>query len=731
MSNISLDKSAPTQSVFRMRRVTQFRNRLVFVLPLSTVFWLCPTARAAAPASNTADPHLLPPTIVTATRVEEEAFALPYSVASVGPLDLERQMPRTTPDALEELPSVMVQKTSQGQGSPFLRGFTGFRTLMLIEGIRLNNSTFRDGPNQYWSTVDALSLDRLEVVRGPSSVMYGSDAIGGTVNAFAKGRTDYGAGFDWNGGALYRFSSAENSHMGRPEVSAQWDNKFGVYVGGSIKEFGNLWGGEDVGLQRKTGYSEWDVDAKAEYHLSPSSRLVYGHQTVRLDDAWRTHSTIYGVPWAGTRQGSDRQRMFDQARDLDYLQYHAQDLDGAVEEIHASVSRHYQGELEDRVRSSGNRELQTVDVDTFGVWLQLESPSKVGRLVYGAEYYHDWVDTSYRAYNAAGDLTAVRVQGPVADDSTYDLAGAYLEDHIPLLNDRLEVIVGGRYNFSHVEAGKIRDPSTAATFSLEDSWDSLVGSGRILYQLDDQKHASVFAGASQGFRAPNLSDLTRWDADWGQEIPSPGVDPEHFLSLEGGARVRFERFQAEAVYFHTLFDDMIVRVPTGDTSPNGDLIVTKENSGEGYVHGVELSAALKLHRDWTLWGNFTWMRGELERPDAGGRMVEEPVSRLMPTTVNTGLRWQHPNRRVWAEFAATFAEKQDRLAYNDTLDTTRIPVGGTPGYDVYHLRVGWNPCRNASLVAALENLTNEDYRIHGSGVNEPGRNLVLTAQFRF
>jgi hemoglobin/transferrin/lactoferrin receptor protein len=124
--------------------------------------------------------------IVTATRVEEDPFSLPYSVSVVTAQDLERKMPRTTPEALRELPSIMLQKTSHGQGSPYLRGFTGYRTLMLVDGIRLNNSTFRDGPNQYWGTIDAQSLDHLEVVRGPSSVMYGSDAIGGTVNAISK-----------------------------------------------------------------------------------------------------------------------------------------------------------------------------------------------------------------------------------------------------------------------------------------------------------------------------------------------------------------------------------------------------------------------------------------------------------------------------------------------------------------------------------------------------------------
>lgn len=683
----------------------------------------------SGPSQNSV-PFELPTMFVTATRSDVPLYLLPYSVSAIETDDLQRRMPRTSPEALGELPSVMLQKSAHGQGSPYIRGFTGFRTLMLVDGIRLNNSTFRDGPNQYWSTVDVYGVDRLEVVRGPASVLYGSDAIGGTVNALSKGRKEYGEGFDWNGGGLYRFSSAEDSHVGRSEFSAQYDRQVGIHVGGTIKSFGDLTGGSDVGLQRKTGYDEWDLDAKVEYLLSEQARIVYGHQTVRIDDAWRTHSTIYGVRWSGTTRGSDLQRVFDQSRDLDYLQYHAEALEGWAEEIHLSISLHGQGEEENRVRSTGVRQVQTVDVSTLGLSAQLQSPSPIGRLVYGAEYYHDWVDSAYRAMDAAGNLTSVRVQGPVADDARYDLAGFFVEDHLPLAGERLNLTLGGRYNHAHVDAGKIRDPVTGSTFSLKDGWDSVVGNGRVLWQVDAESHWALFGGASQGFRAPNLSDLTRWDADWGQEIPSPGVEPETFLSLEGGGRVRFERFEAEAVYFRTLFDDMIVRVPTGEMS--GTIpIVTKSNSGEGHVQGVELSGHFQLHRDWRVWANATWMRGELETPVVGGRLVTEPVSRLMPSTVNTGLRWRHPKGRVWAEFAATFAEEQDRLASNDKLDTERIPPGGTPSYGVYHLRAGWTPCRGATLSAAVENLTNEDYRIHGSGLNEPGRSLVLTAEFRF
>lgn len=672
--------------------------------------------------------------VVTATQTEETPFSLPFSVSEIRPLDLERQMPRTLPEALRETPSVMLQKTGHGQGSPYLRGFTGFRTLLLVDGIRLNNSTFRDGPNQYWNTVDSYALDRMELVRGPGSVLYGSDAIGGTVNAFSLGRDEYPGKFDWDGRTYYRYASAEDSHVARAEVSGSVDDKFGFLAGGTLKEFGDLRGGEDVGRQLKTGYPERDWDAKLEYRLDPQSRLVFGHQTVDLDDAWRSHSTIYGIKWSGATVGTDLERILDQNRDLNYLQYHAQQLPGWVEEIHASISQQLQEERERRLLSDWRRERQGFDVNTLGASIQLQSPSPVGRWVYGSEYYRDWVGSDYSRFAADGTLQTVRFQGPVADNATYDLLGFYAQDQIPLFNERLEFIAGGRYSYAGADAGRVQDPATSQLISFSDSWDTLVGSGRLLYYLDPKKHWNVYGGVSQGFRAPNLSDLTRFDIarSGEQEVPAFNLRPEHFISYETGVKASYQRFAGEMAYFYTVTDDLITRVPTGALSATGQTIVNKENSGEGYVHGVELTGSVRPHEDWTLWSNFTWMEGRMDAPlVAGGAIETEPMSRLMPVTVNYGLRWEHPSRKFWAEAVSTIAGRQDRLSASDMRDTQRIPVGGTPGYDVYHLRAGWRPCRNFTLTAALENLADTDYRIHGSGLNEPGRNFVVSGNLRF
>jgi hemoglobin/transferrin/lactoferrin receptor protein len=98
---------------------------------------------------------------------------------------------------------------------------------------------------------------------------------------------------------------------------------------------------------------------------------------------------------------------------------------------------------------------------------------------------------------------------------------------------------------------------------------------------------------------------------------------------------------------------------------------------------------------------------------------------------NVGLRWDHPDGKLWAEGVVTVAEEQDRLSSSDRADNQRIPPGGTPGYTVLTLRGGWQVYRDLKLSLALENVTDEDYRIHGSGLNEPGRNFVLAADWKF
>lgn len=631
---------------------------------------------------------------------------------------LRRGPYRTTPQALREIPGVMVQETSHGQGSPYIRGFTGFRNLFTIDGIRLNNSVFRSGPNQYWNTVDPYLIQRLVVEKGTSGVLGGSDAIGGSVNAVTRSALDY----DANGSALYRVSSAENSHQGRLESGIRVTEDFAVLAGLTRKHFGDLRGGQDIGLQRNTGYEEWDVDLKLEQRLPDDAALALAYQQSSLADVPRTHRTVFSRSFAGTAVGGELQRSLDQRRQLAYLQLRDTTVNEWIDQLTLSASWQQQDEARYRERTGARFDHQGFTVNTLGLWARAESDSRIGRLAYGVDYYRDFV----RSYSSGS-----AIQGPVGDDASYDLLGVYLQDRVSL-TPRWDWSVGGRYNYSAARAGSVRDPLTTARTSISRSWNSAVGDTRLLWKAVPERLDWLFTVA-QGFRAPNLSDLTRFDISRSGETETASFDlePEKYLSFETGLRWRQPRATAELNSFYTIIDDQIVRFPTG-AMIGGMPEVTKGNVGDGYVQGIELGLAWEAVEQWTLFGNLAWVEGRVDTfPTAAPVVRREYLDRLMPLTGQLGLRWESRDDRWWSEALGVIAADADKLSTRDAADAQRIPPGGTPGYAIMHLRGGWNVTKNFSASAAVENLFDADYRIHGSGQNMPGRNFILELTARF
>lgn len=689
-----------------------------------------PAAGEATPrAQGEANRPATTKVVVTASRTEQDPFDAPRSIDVMSQQDLERLSPRSFPQALREMPSVMVQETAPGQGSPFLRGFTGYNNLLLIDGIRLNNSTFRSGPNQYWSTIDPLSLERIEVLRGTNSTLYGSDAVGGTVQVLTKSPTTHGDGSWRPGGSLYgRYGSAENSVTGRAElqVGQRWadGSRTGFLVGGTARNLGDLEGGDATGIQRETGYEETAADFKVEHWFDADSRLVLLHQRMSQDAVPRTHSTIFGQSYAGTTVGTDLQRDNFQDRYLTYLQYHQTNLGGPIDAMRLSVSWHEQSQTEDRITSSNAQRLSGFRVGTLGLFAQFESDlGQLGRLTYGIDYYRDDVDSF------ANNST---IQGPVADNASYDLFGVFVQDVVPL-DERLELQVGVRYTYAKADADKVRDPLSGNAIALEKSWNEVTGSAHLRYELVPA-HWNLYGGVSQAFRAPSLSDLSSFEVarSGEQEVATTDLEAEQYTGYEIGTKLREGAVQGQLAWFYTDIEDQIQRYPTGTTTPGGDPIVEKDNVGDGYVQGVEFQYAWEFVANTTLFGANTWQYGRVSNYNAAGTALEDDyTSRLMPFTTQVGLRWEDAEGRFYASTSVIRAEDADRLSSGDTRDTQRIPPGGTPGYTIWNVRAGWQVDERTNLELGFDNLTDVDYRVHGSGSNSPGMNFVIGMRTTF
>lgn len=676
------------------------------------------------------EPPVAQEILVTASAREQDPLDAPWSADSLSALWLQRRGNNLT-DALQGLPGVMVQKTAYGQASPFLRGFTGFRTMLLVDGVRLNHTAMREGPNQYWSTVDRYTVERLEVVRGPSSVLYGSDAVGGVVNAIGRSAPlgALGAPVSVGGRLAARMASAENSTLTRAELQASGGGRWGFLGGVTVGDFGNLEAGS--GELPETGYDEVDADARVDLRAGEHARWTLAAQTVRQIDVPRTHTTIFGVPFAGTDVGSELQRDLDQTRDLAYARYAWERGGGWADagEVTLSVQRH--AEMQDRLRASGadlKRDLQSFDLQDLGLLARFVGErSRTGRWSWGAEGHWQTVESARHDFlNGAFDGSSI--QGPLGDDATAADVAAYVQNELDF--DSFTLTPGARFTWSSVEADRVDNPASTGpdVIGVDDDWTALTGSLRANWPVGDA--AAVYAGVSQGFRAPNLSDLTALDSTSVVETPSPDLDPENYVQAELGTKGGTRHWSWQAAAFHTVVQDMIVRSPTGALI-DGVAEVQKSNVGDGWIQGLEMAATWAFAREWEAFVNGTWQDGEVDDVTLpAGTVSREPASRLAPLQAYGGLRWSQPGGRRWVEAWFWAVDRQDELALRDQVDTQRIPPGGTPGYTIFGLSAGLELSEGVSLTAAVENLGDHDYRVHGSGVNGPGRNFVLTVDFR-
>ncbi|HKZ71745.1 MAG TPA: TonB-dependent receptor [Nitrospirota bacterium] len=661
-----------------------------------------------------------PDITVTATRIEESVFHVPQSVSLIQSEEILEGNFRTTPESLQEAPGILVQETAYGHGSPFIRGLTGKHILILVDGIRFNNSTFRFGPNQYLNNIDPYIIERVEVMRGPASVLYGSDAIGGVINLITKRREDFSPEKDVDGMFTGRYGSADESKIGRIEVNGILRN-LGFVGGMTYKDIGDLRGGADTGIQEHTGYQENDGDIKLQYRLSPEGELIAGYRSVHQSDVPRTDKFVY----------NDESFVYDpQIWNAFFAAYDNTHPGSLIQGLRVTISRNQEVEgLERRAFGSTTLRRYRDEVDSWGASLQANSLAGISHvLTYGAEYYNDNVDSSRRDINLSTGVSTPR-SGNFPDDSEYALAGVFIQDDIAA-TDRLTTIAGIRYSYARVEATL---PSPFGR--LEDSYRDWTGSLGFVYAMSEHLHGT--ASISQGFRAPNLDDTVVLEkvTNEGIDVPSPDLNPENSLNYEIGIKAEYPRYRGSLFYFYNDLHDLIERGPgtyNGQTfidensngiEEPGEAVRQKFNVGRAYIQGAEAEGEYPFAGAWVLRANLSWIYGK----DLENR---EPLSRIPPVMGLLGLRWNDSLKKYWAEYYTRFAGRQDRLSARDLSDP-RMDPAGTSGWVTQNLRGGVDFRRWGRLSAAIENILDADYRVHGSGINASGLNLSASYSLEF
>ena len=641
--------------------------------------------------------------VVTAQRYQQQSLLVPYSVNTISQQSLAERNSRTTPEALMGVNGVFVQKTNHGGGSPFVRGVTGNQTLILVDGIRLNNSTFRYGPNQYLNTIDPFTIKRIEVAKGTGSVQYGTDAIGGVVHIltidpqFATGKTAL------HGRVIGKYMTDDMEKTIRGEAMYS-GKKFALITGIVKKNFGDLVGGDTTGRQSPSGYDEWSWDMKAKFSLRENIQLTVANQFLQQKNVPVYHKVVL--------ENFAINEMDPQQRLLSYARMNMQGKSSFFKETEITFS--YQQNIEGRnSRKNGSSSLRKErdEINTIGFTTDIFSEfNKTWTANSGIELYYDNVGSTRKEINTQTGMSS-NMRGLYPDNSRYGNYSLYSLHHVGF--GKWIVDAGLRFNTFNI---RISDTTLGNVKISPSAW---VGNAALMYQLD--KSQTVYAAFSNGYRAPNVDDMgTLGIVDFRYEVPTSGLKPEKSQHTELGYKFQTKRLSGTVAAYYMHLTDLITRVKMDGQVINGYQVYQKENTESAFIRGFETEVNWNVLKNLNVAGGIAYAYGQsLSR--------KEPLRRVPP--FNGRLMSTYRNSKWLAAAEFQFASHQKRLAQGDK-DDNRIPKGGTPGWKVFNLFGGYN-FSFVQLKAGVQNIFNEDYRTHGSGINAVGRSAWLSVNLNF
>lgn len=638
--------------------------------------------------------------VVTAQKTRKANFSLPRSVTVRDKASLLERPARSVPEALFGEAGVWLQKTNHGGGSLFVRGLTGQQTLLLLDGIRLNNATFRSGPNQYLNTIDPIGIERIEVLRGHASAEYGSDALGGAVNLLTPEIGSLPSGLH---GQVLAMGATQN--MEKSLASKwHWVGKHGqtLWASGTYRDFGDLYGGKGIGRQSPSGYEQWSYQAKFSTPLNIGTWMT-------LSGFWKDLQQNAVPLYHKVKLENFAYNQFDpQRHQMGYLRLAKNDLrPWWCQNTALTVSWQRQREGRQSQKNGSNKVVRELDeVRTWGA--QWQSKMYLASLSYwtaqnGIDVF--WDEVRSQRNDKTGTDAPVALRGLYPNGAQMANFSAYSLHTLRWRAWRLDA--GLRWSSNRL---RMTEATLGAVDLPTQAWVGNLGINVPLFE-----RLRYFAQFSTAFRAPNVDDLgTLGIVDFRYEQPNAGLRPEKGRSWETGFKYNSDRCATNVTGYYNILNGLIGRVKTADTI-QGYPVYQKENIGKAYIVGAEWDMEWKPLRYWTVFAHFTYTYGQ-------NQSAKEPLRRIPPAFGRVALRCA-PTERFALRAETVFASWQRRLAKAD-VDDNRIADDGTPGWTVVNLYANYR-YRALSFQLDAQNLANRAYRAHGSGIDGLGRSLWL------
>ena len=682
------------------------------------------------------------------------------------------QQQANTADVLTASGQVFVQKSQAGGGSPVVRGFEASRVLLMVDGVRMNSAIFRAGHLQNIITVDNMILDRVEINYGPSSTLYGSDALGGVVNLFTKlpqlfisNQATNKAPWKATGNIVYRYGNGQNEHRQHIDINIA-NNKWSYLTSFTNSNFGDMRQGNkrlaaypdfgkrffyvarenntdvvkdnsaSVNIQKLSGYTQTDLLQKVLFKPNEKTSHLLNVQLSNSSDINRYDrltETSKGLPvFAEWYYGP-------QVRNLIGYKLSKEKLNGFFQDL--TLNANYQHLEESRMNrrfKSNNKDFRFEEVDIYGLNLDLLHQDKSGDLHIGVETYYNKVgSTAYRNNISTNVRSAIATR--YSDGPTNMSNFAIYAQHTKFLQGNWVMNSGLRLNNVQLEANFIDTalmhfPFTKATQNNT----ALTGNLGFAYNGTDGWRVAF--GVSSGFRAPNVDDLTKvFDTRTGYVVvPNRYIKPEYTYNVELNASKTTENYSIGASIFYTRFKNALVVDKFKWNNASSILyqgimsdVFAMQNKAKANVFGFNINGSAKITSNTTLAATYSYTKGRYTNEEVNGTNSEKPLDHIPPTYGRVGLK--HDLKKFAAELFTVFNGWKHIKDYSNSGEDNQIYAtqDGMPGWQIWNINTSYQPSKKINLSFQIENIADLNYRYFASGISALGRNYVVQARFSF
>lgn len=696
--------------------------------------------------------------VISANKWEQEEESVSQQIMTVNRKTIQFDNPQTSADLLANSGQVFVQKSQLGGGSPMIRGFAANSVLLVVDGVRMNNAIFRSGNLQNVINIDPNALESSEVIFGPGSVIYGSDALGGVMDFHTiepKWSSDNMT--DLSANAMTRYSTAANERTGHIDVSVG-QKKFTFFHSSSFTAFDDLRAGSkrsggyegeferefyvqringqdqlvrnnDINVQKFSGYDLFNTISKAKYRLSPNTDISYGFYYSTTSDIPRydnltetlvsdTDSLAAAEWYYGPQKWQmhnlklnfyESNMLFDQARvTLAYQKF--------------EESRNDRNFGDDRLRT------RTEMVDMYSVAVDFDKEFRRSNLYYGVDFYHNDIESdAFRKNIETGEIseTGSRYPDGGSDYTSFAVYGSYVNK----LTNQVTFNSGLRFNSISL-TGKTTDAQAIASNTSEIDLQNSALNGSLGLAINLNETNKISYNVSTGFRSPNVDDVGKlFDVGNSLVVPNPDLKPEYSLSYELAYQRKSDRMLFKMVAFHSrLFDAIVDGAFTLNGSNTANIdgetldVFAKVNTGDAEIYGGSLNFTAEVADNWALSKTISY---------TGGRDLtnDDPLRHTTP---------------IFGKASITFQEKKIRsefyIEYNSDRDRSEIPSAeidrkpylytdsGSPGWYTLNLKSSYQISESVNVNAGVENILDKHYRPYSSGISAPGRNFIFAVR---